>query len=133
MKLGYAILYVPDVPATVDFYERAFGLKARFVTPEGDFAEIDTGATSLALAQEDFVAKSLPDFRRNRPGEPPAGVEIAFLVEEAELDAAYARAVGAGATPLLAPERASWGQMFSYVRDPNGVLVEICCPVPGAD
>ena len=31
MKLRWAIIYVGDVPATVDFYERAFGAKRRFV------------------------------------------------------------------------------------------------------
>lgn len=31
MKLGYTIVYVADVPTTIDFYERAFGLKRRFL------------------------------------------------------------------------------------------------------
>lgn len=29
MKLGYTIVYVPDVQASVEFFERAFGLKRR--------------------------------------------------------------------------------------------------------
>jgi catechol 2,3-dioxygenase-like lactoylglutathione lyase family enzyme len=29
MQLGYTILYVPDVPATLKFYEAAFGLPTR--------------------------------------------------------------------------------------------------------
>jgi catechol 2,3-dioxygenase-like lactoylglutathione lyase family enzyme len=36
MKLGYAIIYVPDVPASVEFFENAFGLKRRFVHESGD-------------------------------------------------------------------------------------------------
>ncbi len=31
MKLGYTILYVADVAASLSFFERAFGLKRRFL------------------------------------------------------------------------------------------------------
>lgn len=33
MKLGHAIIYVNDVPATIDFYQRAFSLKL-FIFPK---------------------------------------------------------------------------------------------------
>jgi len=42
---------------------------------------------------------------------------------------AYARAVAAGAMPLMPPKEKPWGQIVSYVRDCNGFLVEICSPV----
>ncbi|WP_288587805.1 VOC family protein [uncultured Methylobacterium sp.] len=35
MKLGYVILYVPDLAASVAFYGRAFGLAPRFVQDGG--------------------------------------------------------------------------------------------------
>ena len=35
MNLGYVILYVANVDATVAFYENAFGLKCRFAHPSG--------------------------------------------------------------------------------------------------
>ncbi|WP_018631682.1 VOC family protein [Neomegalonema perideroedes] len=130
MRFGYMVVYAPDVAATVAFYEKAFGVKARFVTPEADFAEMETGATALAFAREGLMQGFAPDLRPNRPEDPPAGAEIAFVVEEAELEAAWTRAVAAGAAPLVKPERTPWGQMISYVRDLNGVLVEICGPVP---
>ncbi len=31
MQLGYTILYVEDVIATVEFYEAAFGLNRKFI------------------------------------------------------------------------------------------------------
>ena len=49
MKLGYVIVYVADVAATVAFYERAFSLKRRFVHESGQYAEMETGATALAF------------------------------------------------------------------------------------
>ena len=49
MQFGYTILYVPDVPASLAFYQAAFGLNTRFLHDSGDFAELDTGATALAF------------------------------------------------------------------------------------
>ena len=55
MQFGYTILYVPDVPATLKFYEAAFGLTTRFVHECGDYGELETGSTALA-----FVSHRLP-------------------------------------------------------------------------
>ena len=129
MKFGYTIIYVAEVAASVDFYERAFGLKTRFISPDGSFAELETGATALGFVDEKFVAESILKFRPNRAEESPAGIENGFVVAEEELEAAYARALAAGAVAVLAPERKPWGQLVSYLRDLNGVLVEICGPV----
>jgi catechol 2,3-dioxygenase-like lactoylglutathione lyase family enzyme len=52
MKLGYTILYVPDVRASLRFYEQAFGLSTKFLHEVGDFGELDTGSTSLAFCSQ---------------------------------------------------------------------------------
>jgi len=129
MKLGYVILYVPDVAATVDFYERAFGIDRRFVHESGQYAEMETGATALAFAAEDMAESTVPDFQRNRLGNPPAGAEISFVT--ADVAGRFARAVDSGATPVAPPMRKPWGQEVSYVRDRNGFLVEICSAIAG--
>jgi catechol 2,3-dioxygenase-like lactoylglutathione lyase family enzyme len=124
MKLGYTILYVADVAASIDFYENAFGLKRRFIDDSGEYGELDTGETTLSFAAVDLARSNLPyDFRINRPDEPPAGVEVAFITDD--VPAAYATAVRAGATPVSEPQTKPWGQTVSYVRDLDGVLVEI--------
>ena len=127
MKLGYVILYVPDVASTVAFYERAFGLSARFVHEAGQYAEMETGATALAFAAEAMVAGFGHAFRAQRPGESPAGAEVAFVTDD--VAAAYATALAAGAAAYEAPHAKPWGQTVSYVRDLNGFLVEICSPL----
>jgi predicted enzyme related to lactoylglutathione lyase len=48
-------LLVPDVPATVRFYESAFGLKLRYMHPSSGYAELDSGSTFLAFLSERFV------------------------------------------------------------------------------
>jgi lactoylglutathione lyase len=129
MKLGYVILYVPNVLATVDFYERAFGLKRRFVHESQQYAEMETGTTALAFVDETFVTETVSDFALNRSAGKPAGIEIALVSDD--VAAAHIAAVQAGAKEVLAPRQKPWGQIVSYVRDINGCLVEICSPMGG--
>ena len=127
MKLGYTILYVKDVPRSVAFYEDAFGLTRRFVHEASMYAEMDTGATTLSFAANGLAKSNLPGgFRENSPTEPPAGFEIAFTTDDVQ--AAYDRALAAGATAVAPPTVKPWGQTVAFVRDKDGIVVEICTP-----
>lgn len=130
MKLGYTIVYVPDVAASVEFFERAFGLKRKFVHESGTYGELDTGETTLS-----FAAHSLGD--SNFPGghvhadssSTPLGMEIAFVTTD--VASAHRQAIACGARELSAPAAKPWGQVVSYVRAPDGCLVELCTPMSG--
>jgi catechol 2,3-dioxygenase-like lactoylglutathione lyase family enzyme len=130
MRLGYVIVYVPDVLAAVDFYERAFGLSRRFVH-ETQYAELDTGGTALAFVDETFVGGSVGAFSPNRGDSKPAGMEVGLVT--ADVAAAFKTAVAAGASAVLAPVQKPWGQTIAYVRDLNGCLVELCSPMGGSN
>jgi len=130
MKLGYVILYVPNVTASVLFYERAFGLKRRFVHEDGGYGEMETGATVLAFVDEAFIATSVGPLTLNRPGQAPAAFEVSFVSDDVATD--FRKALSAGATPVLAPAQKPWGQTISYVCDNNGILVELCSKVSGS-
>jgi catechol 2,3-dioxygenase-like lactoylglutathione lyase family enzyme len=125
-KLGYVIMYVPDVEKALVFYENAFGVERRFLHESGQYGELETGATALAFAEEKATA-TRDVFEQNRLSGKAAGAEVAFVV--ADVQAAFARAVAAGATPLVEPVDKPWGQTISYVRDLNGFLVELCTEV----
>ena len=128
MRFGWAIVYVPDVAEAVGFYERAFGLSRRFVHESGAFAEMETGETRLAFAADATAGELVPGgFRRNSLDDLPAGIEIALVTDD--VAAAYDRAVAAGSVAVAPPARKPWGQTVSYVRDLNGVLVEIATEV----
>jgi lactoylglutathione lyase len=128
MKFGYAIIYVPDVEAAITFYENAFGLTRRFVVETGEYGELETGATALGFVADFLAEKNLPDgYRRNMTGSPPSGFEVALVTED--VAAAFEKAIAAGALLVSKPEAKSWGQIVAYVRDLNGVLVEICSPL----
>lgn len=125
MKLGYTILYVKDVPRAVAFYEDAFGLSRKFVHEAGMYAEMDTGATTLSFAAFGLAKSNLPcGFIENHPDEPPAGFEIALVTDD--MPAAWQRALAAGATAVSPPTAKPWGQICAFVRDKDGITVELC-------
>lgn len=130
MKFGYTIIYVDDVSAATKFYGDAFGFATRFVHEGGDYAELDTGETTLAFASHDLGAKNLPGgYAKLTELAKPAGVEIAFVTDDVQ--AAVANANAAGATVIAEPNQKPWGQTVAYVRSPDGSLIELCTPVGG--
>ena len=126
MIFGYTILYVRNVEETIHFYEDAFGIGLRFLHESKMYAELETGTTTLALAQEDFVLENVGPFTKNRPGT-SSGFEIAFITED--VPGAYQRAITAGAHPLHPPVTKPWGQEIAYVTDCNGIRVELCTKI----
>jgi lactoylglutathione lyase len=127
MRLGYTLIYVSDVSATVVFYESAFGLKRRFIHESGMYAEMETGETTLSFAAEGMAEMNGLAIRPNSLRDLPAGIELCLVTEAPE--EAYEHAVAAGALAVKAVEAKPWGQRLGYVRDLNGCLVEICSPV----
>jgi lactoylglutathione lyase len=125
MQFGYTILYVRDVAASLELYERAFGQRRRFVHETGEYAELDTGTTTLALASHELAAANLGD--AFQPAETGASAfEVCFVTDD--VGAAYERAVREGAVPVTGPEKRPWGQDVAYVRDADGNLIELASP-----
>ena len=115
------------MPRSVAFYEDAFGLRRRFVHEAGMYAEMDTGATTLAFAANGLAKSNLPcGFRENSPLSAPAGFEVGFTT--GDVQAAYDRALDAGAIPVTPPTTKKWGQTVAFVRDKDGIVVELCTP-----
>ena len=128
MKLGYTIIYVPDVAASLTFFEKAFGLTRKFLHESGTYGELDTGATTLAFASHELGDMNFPGGHvQAHASAQPLGFEIALVTDDVPL--AHAKAVAAGAKELAAPAAKPWGQVVSYVRCPDGILVELCIPI----
>jgi lactoylglutathione lyase len=126
MKLGYCILYVPDVPAALAFYEAAFGFSRKFLHESNSYGELATGTTRLSFAAESLAATH-GDFRPSRLTDKPCAMELALVTDD--VAAAIERAVAAGAKLHAKAEQKPWGQTVAYVRDPNGFLIELCTPI----
>ena len=90
----------------------------------GDYTELETGPTILALCARSLAAQSTgldldPDSR-------PSG-NITLVYDD--VPAAYTRAVEAGATPIHEPATKPWGQVSSYVLDYDKNLIEIASAI----
>ena len=130
MKFGYTIIYVADVPSTVKFYSDAFGFAIRFLHDGGDYAELDTGETTLAFAAHSLGDSNFPNgYTKLTDLDKPAGTEIAFVTDD--VAGAVASALVQGATLIADAKAKPWGQIVAYVRAPDGCLVELCTPVGG--
>jgi len=128
MKLGYTIIYVPQVSKTLEFFEKAFGLRTKFLHESGDYGELDTGETTLAFASHELGQANLPKgYVAASDSLLPLGFEVALTTDD--VHAAYETAVSAGAASLKKPELKPWGQTLAYVRCPDGTLVELCTPM----
>ena len=124
MKFGYTIIYVRDVVEALAFFERAFGLTRRFVHESG-YGELCTGETTLAFATHSLGVKNLPGGYVAADSSPmPLGMEIAFVTDH--VAAMHKKAISEGAAELMSPVQKPWGQTVSYVRSPDGILIELC-------
>lgn len=127
MRYGYTILYVDDVPATVSFYEKAFGMKCRFMHESNAYAEMETGETRLAFTSRELAKNSGLDLGQLEKMKTPVPFEIALVTENVQ--EAFDKALKNGAGELKAPIQKPWGQLVGYVKDCNGFLVELCSPL----
>lgn len=128
MKFAYTILYVPNVQESLNFYERAFGFKIKFVSPQGDYGELICGETTLSFASNELGEANLKQgFQKADSQAKPWGVELAFSSEEVEAD--FQRALEGGATLYEEIKQKPWGQKVGYLRDLNGFLIEMCSPM----
>lgn len=128
MKLGYTILYVQDVEKSLAFFESAFGLSRRFLHESGAYGELNTGETTLSFASHVLGDANFPGGHVHADvSTQPLGMEIGLVTSNVQ--AAHTRALSCGATELAAPTAKPWGQVVSYLRAPDGCLIELCTPV----
>jgi catechol 2,3-dioxygenase-like lactoylglutathione lyase family enzyme len=132
LRLKVIGFIVANVPATVAFYERAFGLALHYMHPSCGYAELDSGGAVLAFIGEGFVATTslLGDVTiyPNRPDSPTIGAHVALWSDDIESD--WRRAVEAGALVISPLSAKPWGQVSGYLRDADGIVVELCTPSP---
>ncbi len=128
VKLSYTILYVKNVTFSVEFYEKAFGFKRKFITPENDYAELLTGETTLAFASIELAKSNLKNgFTEANLTSKPFGIELGFTTDN--VTTTLITAQNAGATVVENPITKPWGQVVAYIRDVDGFLIEICTQI----
>ena len=84
------------------------------------------------MAAASLAASNLADaggYGELDPTAPPPGVSITLVTDD--VAGAMNRAIDAGATPYVDVHEMPWGQTVAYVRDADGVLVELATPMTG--
>ncbi len=128
VRFDYIGFVVADMPRTLAFY-RLLGLDIPETNDvEGHVEFVTVGGFRLAWDTEEVIREILPDWptptgQRGTPG---------FACDSAEeVDALYARVVGAGYPGHAEPYDAPWGQRYATVVDPDGVWVDLYAWLPG--
>jgi PhnB protein len=109
-------LTVHDAEAALDFYARAFGATEMLRMPMGDkigHAEIRIGDSHVMLSDE------WPDMGKLSP-KSRGGATSGLMIYLPDVDAAYRRALEAGAEAERPPEDQFWGDRMGSVKDPFG-------------
>ena len=119
-RITLVTLGVADLDRAKAFYAR-LGWQPDDVTPGAAF--YDLGGMRMGLFGLAPLAQD-----QGRPGA-SLGTGAMTLAQNfpspAEVDAAYAAALAAGATPLKAPESVFWGGYSGYFADPDGHVWEL--------
>lgn len=111
-------LVVRDAAAAIDFYSRAFGAveRCRMHGPGGQgviHAEIQIGDSIICLGDE------APHMGYRAPSS-EGGISASLHLYVADADAAFAKALDAGATVSMPLANMFWGDRYGKVTDPFG-------------
>ncbi|QDV35102.1 VOC family protein [Tautonia plasticadhaerens] len=119
-------LTVRGAERAVAFYREAFGAEEayRMAAPGGTLlhAEVRIGEASFYLSDE------FPDMGAHSP-EALGGSPVVIHLSIADVDATFARAVAAGATPTMPPADMFWGDRFAKIKDPFGHCWSLASPI----
>jgi catechol 2,3-dioxygenase-like lactoylglutathione lyase family enzyme len=114
--------YVRDVEACVRFYTEALGFVETFRTPEtGPPAHVEVRLGGLILGFADIEATRQMHGLDVDAG--PKRAEVAVWTDD--VDAAFARLVAVGATPLSPPHNFIGRLRAAWVADPDGGPVQL--------
>jgi PhnB protein len=110
-------LTVRRAAEAIEFYRRAFGAKelSRMSGPDGKIlhAEIRIGDRVVFLSDES------PEMGATSP-QTLGGTTVGLMHYVRDVDAAYAKAVAAGARATMPPADMFWGDRFGELVDPYG-------------
>lgn len=109
-----------DAPAAIEWLGRAFGFETtmRVDDEHGQpaHAELRLGDAAIIVFSDNGA-----DYDRMRPkGEAVGHGAYLWVPDESAVNAVWAQAVEAGATPVWKPEPTEWGNYRCRVLDPEG-------------
>lgn len=119
-------IVVSNATAAIDFYKAAFGAEesVRHLAPNSGkvmHASLKIAGTNLML-NDDFSASM---GQKPETAEALGGCPVVFHLQVENADAAWARALDAGATVKMPLADQFWGDRYGLLRDPFGLYWSI--------
>ncbi|WFB35246.1 VOC family protein [Kiritimatiellota bacterium B12222] len=128
-RLASIVIYVPgNAKEILDFYVAAFDLKLKHYDESFDFGELDTGETTIAVANHSAGKFMVGDGYEQEADGFPKNTELAFIADDVGM--AYSMAVKNGCIGLCPPKDMPWGQTVAYVKSIEGTLVGLLSKTP---
>jgi predicted enzyme related to lactoylglutathione lyase len=134
MTLSQLRILVDDFPTSFHFYREVLGLTPQSPEQEsGPYAcfKFAAGGTDIALLSREVMAQGVAQAAGEGAPAPRGEVDqadqvvLVFRVEE--VDAAYGKAIAAGARSAAEPaDQPGWGMRVAHVHAPEGTLIEFC-------
>ena len=109
-------LIIDGAADAIEFYKKAFGATEKYRLPMGDrvgHAELKIGDSHVMLADEFPDMGFLGPLKRG-------GATASLMIYVPDVDAAYAKAIGAGAKEERPPADQFWGDRMGTLVDPFG-------------
>ena len=110
-------LVVKDASKAIEFYNKAFGAEELFRLPGPDgnviHADLKIGDSHLFLVDE------MPEMESRGPGL-LGGTPVTIHMYVEDVDAAFEKAIGAGATVRMPLQDMFWGDRYGILTDPFG-------------
>jgi predicted lactoylglutathione lyase len=123
-KLTAITLGVRDVPTSAHFYE-TLGFERKVRVTGDEIVFLDAGGVVLALWGWDKLAEDCVISAQPRP-QTFRGSTLAWnCATPADVDAAFDKALAAGARVLRRPEKTEYGGYRGYFSDPDGHVWEV--------
>jgi predicted lactoylglutathione lyase len=123
-RLTVVTLGVRDFQASVRFYE-ALGFVRKMRATGDEVAFFDAGGVVLALFRWDQLAEDAAISAMPVPAAFRGSTVAWNCASRPDVDAAFVRALEAGAKLLKAAQATSWGGYSGYFADPDGHAWEI--------
>ncbi len=120
-------LVMGDAAGAIEFYKRAFGAVELMRQPEPNGTRLLHAAVRIGDSVL-MLADAFPELGHRGP-EDLGGTPVAVHIYCEDVDAAVARAVGAGATITMPPADMFWGDRYARLTDPYGHLWSIATHV----
>jgi uncharacterized glyoxalase superfamily protein PhnB len=124
-------LVIRGAAKALDFYAQAFGAEGLCKIPAPD-GRLMHGSMTIGDSWV-YVCDEFPEHHSEMTSpQTLGGTPVALHLNVADVDASFARAVAAGATPAMPPADMFWGARYAQVVDPFGHRWSMAHPLPNA-